>query len=163
MVGVPFFFIAAQDLTWLPALGDGMIRLTKEEYECLLFHPSGEDEANKQLGEFLIYGIAMTILTSGQGTIRVANNLTSSQALQINGFVDDDWKEFTHNLTVEHNEARDQGIQVNVPIKRDIFDQLLVERRVTLQTMAVPRQWPQPPPMPQQPMSGLPQAWPSPP
>ncbi|KAF4957361.1 hypothetical protein FSARC_11323 [Fusarium sarcochroum] len=125
---------------------DGMIRLTKEEYECLIFHPSGEDDANNQLG-----------------TIRVADNRTFDQALQINGFVDEEWKEFTQNLIIENNEARNQGIQVNVPIKKDIFDRLLAERRFTIQSMAGPGQWQQPPPMPQQQINGLPPAWSIPP
>ncbi|KAM0541102.1 hypothetical protein ACHAPJ_013383 [Fusarium lateritium] len=81
--------------------GDGMIRLTKEEYECLIFDPSDEDDGNNQLG-----------------TIRVPDNRTFDRALQINGFVDEDWKEFTQNLIMENNEARNQGIQVNVPIKK---------------------------------------------
>ncbi|KAJ4266059.1 hypothetical protein NW762_004032 [Fusarium torreyae] len=123
--------------------GDGMIRLTKEEYECLIFNSSADDDGKDQLG---------------QGTIRVADNRTFDQALQINGFVDEGWKEFAQNLIIENNEARNQGIQVNVPIKKDVFDQLLAERRFTIQSIPGPGQWPQPPPMPmpQQQANGLP-------
>lgn len=129
--------------------GDGMIRLTKEEYECLIIHPSSEDNANNQ-----------------QGTIRVANNRTIGQALQINGFVDDSWTEFTHNLTIEHNEAQDQSIQINNPINEGTFNRVLAARNAGLQihAMGSSGQWPHPPPMPpQQPMNGLPQPWPYPP
>ncbi|KAG4272618.1 hypothetical protein FPRO04_10360 [Fusarium proliferatum] len=73
---------------------DGMIRLTQEEYECLVFHSLDDSQCNQELG-----------------TIRVANNQTFDQALQINGFITDDWMEFSHNLIIEDNEARNQSIQ----------------------------------------------------
>ncbi|KAJ4049114.1 hypothetical protein NW756_006333 [Fusarium oxysporum] len=73
---------------------DGMIRLSQEEYECLVFHSLDDSQSNQELG-----------------TIRVANNQTFDQALQINGCISDDWMEFAQNLTIEDNEARNQSIQ----------------------------------------------------
>lgn len=101
----------------------------------------------------------MTRLTLGQGTIRVANNRTIDQALQINGFVDDSWVDFTQNITIEDNEAKDQSIQVNTPIKLDTFDKLIATRNKTIEAIASSSQWSQPPPMPQQsmPQPALPQ------
>ncbi|KAH7258904.1 uncharacterized protein BKA55DRAFT_561760 [Fusarium redolens] len=97
---------------------DGMIRLTQEEYECLIFYSLDESQSNQELG-----------------TIRVANNQTFDQALQINGFISDDWMEFAQNLTIEDNEARNQSIQVNVPTKRQDFTALLAVRNKTLEMM----------------------------
>ncbi|KAI1039588.1 hypothetical protein LB505_009550 [Fusarium chuoi] len=98
--------------------GDGMIRLTQEEYECLVFHSLDDSQSNQELG-----------------TIRVANNQTFDQALQINGFISDDWMEFAHNLIIEDNEARNQSIQVNVPTKRQEFAELLASRNKMLEVM----------------------------
>ncbi|KAG6996438.1 hypothetical protein FocnCong_v016182 [Fusarium oxysporum f. sp. conglutinans] len=98
--------------------GDGMIRLTQEEYECLVFHSFDENQSNQELG-----------------TIRVANNQTFDQALQINGYISDDWMEFAQNLTIEDNEARNQSIQVNVPTSRQDFAALLAVRNKTLEMM----------------------------
>jgi hypothetical protein len=81
------------------------------------------------------------------------NNYTFDQALQINGFIDDDWKDLSHNLHIENNEARNQSIQVNVPTNNKIFNQLLSERRMTVDAAM---KWPQPPPMPQQVTRSLP-------
>ncbi|EWZ80883.1 hypothetical protein FOWG_15216 [Fusarium oxysporum f. sp. lycopersici MN25] len=97
---------------------DGMIRLSQEEYECLVFHSLDDSQSNQELG-----------------TIRVANNQTFDQALQINGFISDDWMEFTQNLTIEDNEARNQSIQVNVPTSRQDFVALLANRNQTLEMM----------------------------
>ncbi|KAF4332075.1 hypothetical protein FBEOM_14136 [Fusarium beomiforme] len=97
---------------------DGMIHLTQEEYECLIFHNLDENQSNQELC-----------------TIRVANNQTFDQALQINGFISDDWMELAQNLTIENNEARNQSIQVNVPTKRQDFAQLLAVRNKTLEIM----------------------------
>ncbi|CVK85219.1 uncharacterized protein FPRN_06904 [Fusarium proliferatum] len=98
--------------------GDGMIRLTQEEYDCLVFRSLDDSQLNQELG-----------------TIRVANNQTFDQALQINGFISDDWMEFTHNLIIEDNEARNQSIQVNVPTKRQEFAELLASRNKMLEVM----------------------------
>ncbi|KAI5457340.1 hypothetical protein BGZ63DRAFT_428057 [Mariannaea sp. PMI_226] len=124
--------------------GNGMIYLTKEEYECLLLHESDEDDASKELG-----------------TIRVANNLTTDQALQINGFIDDGWQNISPNfdLTIEHNKSHNESIQVNGPIQAGNLAQVLNARNETIQVTRE-GQWPQSPPMPQQSMSReLPQAW----
>ncbi|RSM17166.1 hypothetical protein CDV31_004059 [Fusarium ambrosium] len=129
---------------------NGMIRLTQEEYDCLVFHSSGEDGANSQ-----------------QGTIRVANNKAGEDALQVNGFVDDAWVGFNHNLTIEHNEAQGRATQINNPINQVTFRNVLEARTRALEIKARASQgqyWPPPPPMPpQQPMKELPQAWPYPP
>ncbi|KAF5637757.1 hypothetical protein F52700_4459 [Fusarium sp. NRRL 52700] len=84
----------AEVLRGKSADGDGMIRLTQEEYECLVFHSLDDSQSSQD-----------------PVTIRVANNQTFDQALQINGFISDDWMEFAHNLTIEDNEARNQSIQ----------------------------------------------------
>jgi len=70
-----------------------------------------------------------------QGTVRVANNQTFDQALQINGFISDDWMEIVQNLTIENNEARNQSIQVNVPTSRQEFAALLAVRNKTVEMM----------------------------
>lgn len=98
--------------------GDGMIRLTQEEYECLVFHSLDDGQLNQELS-----------------TIRVANNHSFDQALQINAFISDNWAELTHNLTVEDNDAHNQSIQVNVPTRTQEFANLLASRNKTLEMM----------------------------
>ncbi|KAF5592322.1 uncharacterized protein FSUBG_10217 [Fusarium subglutinans] len=99
-------------------LGDGMIRLTQEEYECLVFHSLDDSQLIQELS-----------------TIRVANNHSFDQALQINAFISDDWAEFAHNLTVEDNEARNQSIQVNVPTRTQEFANVLASRNKMFEMM----------------------------
>ncbi|RGP60640.1 hypothetical protein FSPOR_10520 [Fusarium sporotrichioides] len=97
---------------------NGMIHLSQEEYECLVIHNLDENQSDQE-----------------NGTIRVANNQTFDQALQVNGFITDDWMEFTQNLIIERNEARNQSIQVNVPTKRQVFAELLAARNKTFEIM----------------------------
>ncbi|KAF4451549.1 hypothetical protein F53441_5506 [Fusarium austroafricanum] len=111
---------------------NGMIHLTQEEYECLILYNSRDNQPNKELS-----------------TIRVTNNHTYDQALQINGFISDDWVEFAQNLTIENNQARNQSIQVNVPTERQDFAALLAVRNKTLEMMPSSG-WAPVPPMPRQ-------------
>ncbi|KAK2689334.1 hypothetical protein QWA68_011438 [Fusarium oxysporum] len=117
--------------------GDGMIRLTQEEYECLVFHSLDDSQSNQELG-----------------TVRVANNQTFDQALQINGFISDDWMEIVQNLTIENNEARNQSIQVNVPTSRQEFAALLAVRNKTVEMMPASG-WAPAPLMPKQTIRSL--------
>ncbi|KAM6532671.1 hypothetical protein FALCPG4_005723 [Fusarium falciforme] len=71
---------------------DGMIHLTTEDYNCLVFDPLGEDEANSQ-----------------RDPIRVAENTSTDDATQVNGSVGD--AEITHIQTIERNEASGQSFQ----------------------------------------------------
>jgi len=119
---------------------DGMIRLTREEYDSLpklKFDDGDGDRDNRHV------------------TVRITNNRAHQQALQINHLIGEEtWDKLRQNLTIENNEARDLSIQLNAPTTHRVFDKLLEARA---QTAAGGTSWGQsapyggwqhPPPMP---------------
>lgn len=112
---------------------DGMIRLTKEEYKCLVLQPLGEYEASNE-----------------RCTIRIANNKADDDAFQVNGPVD---TEVTHDHTIEQNQALGHSTQINGSMGGDAFAKALASRKTGIQNQltSTSGQRQQPRPMPQQP------------
>lgn len=121
--------------------GNGMISLTKEEYDDLASLPLGEDDANSQ-----------------PGPIRVAENTCDDQAIQVNGSVCDSGAEVTHVQTIERNQARGQSIQMNGSMNGNALGQVLASRNKAIEAMEKSGQRQQPPPVHQQLVNGPRQA-----
>ncbi|RSL41199.1 hypothetical protein CEP53_012894 [Fusarium sp. AF-6] len=121
---------------------DGMIRLTKEEYKCLVLQPLGEYEASSE-----------------RCTIQIANNKADDDALQVNGPVD---TEVTHDHTIEHNRALGRSTQINGSMGGDAFAKALESKKTVIQNQPTSNsgQRRQPRPMPQQPAKRPSQALP---
>ncbi|KAI8724261.1 hypothetical protein NCS52_00283800 [Fusarium sp. LHS14.1] len=121
--------------------GNGMIYLTKEEYEDLASYPLGEDDANSQ-----------------PGPNRVVENTSDEQAIQFNGSVSESGAEVTRVQTIERNQARGQSIQMNGSMDGNALSQAFASRNKTIGAIARPRQRQQSPPVYQHLVNGPHQA-----
>ncbi|EEU38291.1 uncharacterized protein NECHADRAFT_77108 [Fusarium vanettenii 77-13-4] len=124
-----------------PCTGNGMICLTKEEYEDLASYPLGENDVNSQ-----------------PGPTQVLENTCDDRAFQVNGSVSDIGAEVTHAQTIKGNQARGQSIQMNGSMDGNALGQMLASRNKTMEAIAKPRQRQQPPPVYQQLVNGPRQA-----